>query len=737
MKIKNILICGLGAMALTACNDYLDVDAPSKYTTDYVFSNATAVNSALNGLYTKALSDNAFGKTYVESLMLNSDVDFKTFSSANSGTNNIRRFDCDANSSTVKSAWNQAYSAIDACNTFIYYLEQDKYNLLEGSDSAEVKQMLGEAKCIRAMFYNELTEYWGDVPAPLEPVVETSNMSPAMQSRDDIRWTMVQDLLEVAPKMKSAKDLKTNERFSEESCRALAARIALNAGGYSLRHNDDDATSYGFMSRPTATTYTDLRNGNVHQNASYTDFYQIARDEAKKVIDAGTFSLSKTFSQVFVDECNFKGYSDFDDPMMELPFARESSGNVGYLTGPKMASSDGKTDHNWGEAGGSVQLSHFYPYTFDSDDQRGSYLKGAWQYTYQTVPSLSFSFTWYNNKWSKLWNEEGLGSETTGSTGINYPYIRYADVLLMFAEADNELNGPTQDAVDQVNKVRERAYQSTSHALAVPASKEAFLDSILSERAKEFAGENMRWKDLVRNNKYSEEIYWTFMRYFGVASDIAGGGDYTDLIDEHDGKTSGFYSKDMPHRLYWCYIKNPGAAADTYKPIGDHGVWVSDTIDGNVTTYELNLDECYKYVPRGQYYTQTSSAVPVIYYVSAQSKPKALPQTYITDAGLDYTVLSQSEINTLLTNTSKEWNEAILSWDNDGVIKNEIRYSLFGYIRYDDTDKIYVVNNGNLVEIADPNTYNTANLPVIRYLLPIPREAITRSGNQYKNYYGY
>ncbi len=692
MKLKNILISGLGVMALASCNDYLDVEAPSKYTTDYVYSNPTAINTALNGLYTKVLNDNAWGKTFIETLCLNSDVDFKTNSSANSGSNNPRRFDCDNTSGTANGVWNNAYSAIDAANLFISNVENS--DLINGADSLKVRQMLGEAKCIRAMFYNELVTYFGDVPAPFVASVESDNVNPDMQSRDNINWTIIQDLLAIAPKMKKAVDLGSVERFSQEAAYALVARIAMQAGGYSLRHNADDSKTYGYMARPAAGTLTDLRTQQTHDLAGYTEFYQIARDAAKKVIDNSPFGLRKEFKQVFIDECNYRGASDFDDAVMEIPFAKLANGNIGYLTGPKMASNNGATDHNWGESGGSLGLNHFYPYSFEDGDKRIDYIKGMWQYTYQTIPSLSFSYTWYNNKWSKLWMEEGLGNQTGAKTGINYPYIRYADVLLMFAEADNELNGPNADNVDAVNQVRRRAFGDDSHMLTAPASKEDMLDAILAERAKEFAGENMRWKDLVRNNKYSEEIFWTFMRYFDVANNAAG--TYDDLVEEHDGKP-GFYSKDMPQRMYWCYIKNPG---------------------------DLN------------FYPQTSSAIPVIYAIAVKSRPRAVPQTYIESLGLNYTVVSQKEINSALTDEKKEWNEAVLSWDNDGVIKGEIRNSLFGYIRSDENDKIYIIENGTPKEI-DPYAVDTKNLPVVRYLLPIPREAITRSAGAYINYYGY
>ena len=694
MKIKNILISGLGVLALTGCNDYLDVDAPSKYTTDYVYSTADAANLALNGLYTKVLSDNAWGKAFVETLCFNTDVDFKSISSDNSGSNNIRRFDCDATSSTANSVWNQCYAAIDAANVFIYNVENG--DLLESSDSTEVWQMLGEAKCIRAMFYHELVNYWGDVPAPFIPTVESENQTPAIQSRDDINFTIVKDLCSVAENMKSAKDLGSVERFSKEACYALVARIALQAGGYSLRHNDGDATSYGYMARPTATKFTDLIDGEEY-SGSADEFYKTARAAALEVINSGTFALTKTFQQVFTDECNFKGIADFDDPIMEIPFAKEASGQVGYLTGPKCASNNSSTDHNWGEAGGSLNLNWFYPYSFDSDDTRGAYLQGMWQYTYQGVPSFIATYYWYNNKWSKLWNDEGLGSDKSTSTGINYPYLRYADVLLMFAEADNAVNGPTQDAVDAINIVRERAYQSAAHNVAaIPASKEEMLDTILAERAKEFAGENLRWKDLARNNRFAEATFWNFMTYYGFADQMGGSGAYGDMVCEHVGDEH--YLENLPTSFYSCYIQNPGIST---------------------------------------FYPQTSKALYVMYYAKELTyKISTKPQTYIDGLGLGYTVVSQHDINSALNSTSVDWNESTLGWDNNGIFRGEIRNSYFGYIRADENGNFFIVNNGQLQSIT-PTIYDTKNLPTLRYLLPIPREAITRSNGAYQNYYGY
>ena len=161
MKIKSLLICGLGALAMTACNDYLDVDSPSKYSITDVFSSKKDAGQALNGVYASILTNNCFGQAYTYSLILNSDVDYVSNSKESKQSNTPQRYDCDANSSTANSVWNATWTAIENANNFIYNLQNGSvYN----EKDIEVTQMMGEAKVLRAMLYYELMCYWGDVP---------------------------------------------------------------------------------------------------------------------------------------------------------------------------------------------------------------------------------------------------------------------------------------------------------------------------------------------------------------------------------------------------------------------------------------------------------------------------------------------------------------------------------------------------------------------------------------------
>ena len=95
MKFKYILLAGLALTGWSACNDYLDVDAPSKYTEEYVYSQKDEIELALNGVYAQALVDNLYGKMYLGSFNLNSDVDIAINSSNAHSHSTYSRFDCD------------------------------------------------------------------------------------------------------------------------------------------------------------------------------------------------------------------------------------------------------------------------------------------------------------------------------------------------------------------------------------------------------------------------------------------------------------------------------------------------------------------------------------------------------------------------------------------------------------------------------------------------------------------
>lgn len=542
MKLKYLFFAALASLGFTACSDFLDVDSVSKYDSEGVFGEKTEINRALNGVYAKLMSGDFYGDAYFTKFVFNSDVEFTTNTSDVATNNSFRRFDGNSTASDVEKFWNAAYSGVEYANNFVYYLERSP---LYSTEDAEIMQMMGEAKVIRAMFFHDLVTYFGDIPFTFEPASVVENYVMPIVSRDEVYKTLIEDLKSIAPYMKFAANLSNGvERASKEFCWSMIARMAMHAGGYSLRPDTDNPANFGKMERP----------------ANYKELYKTALAYCDSVISSATHTLSLPYYRVFVNECNYVVNSN-DDPIFEIPFAKETSGNVGYVHGPKSELYEGSTsgDNIWGEAKSSAALSAFYRFMFDPEDARRDYLNGLWGYLYNGEPTISVSYTVYNNKWSKLWSTSG-NPESAGNTGINFPYMRYTDVLLMYAEAANELNdGPTDAAKAALRQVRQRAFTNPekidSYIESMSGSKDDFLKAVLDERKFEFAGENMRWKDLVRNNLLAENTYYNFLRYLVCGENGAGQSAYQEMVEEYDGMPE--YLDKLPSTVYYMIGANP------------------------------------------------------------------------------------------------------------------------------------------------------------------------------------
>ena len=700
MKFKHILLTGVAAMVLTSCNDYLDVEAPSAYTEEFVFSQKSEVSRALNGVYAQALVNDLYGDAYLSKFNLNSDVDMVISSNNAHAHNTYARFDCDDQGGDIYKFWTAAYNLSEYCNKFIKSAESSE---LYNTNDAEYMQWIGEARCLRAMAYHDLVVMFGDVPFTLEPsTIHGTDFIIPIKDREEIQKTLIEDLQQASLYMSSTSST-TVERCSKEFAQALIARIALTAGGYSLRPDKNDPKSYGIMQRPS----------------DYQNFYKIALQYADSVISSGTHKLIASYQDVFVNECNYLTANN-DDPIFEIPFAKESTGNIGYIQGPTYSAYEGKTVGPWGAASGGTRLSAFYRFLFRNGDLRREFVNGLWYYSYFTNADGNLAdsvyirndYTVHNNKWSKLWTPEGsaLGNITTGSTGINYPYMRYADVLLMYAEAANELNnGPTDKAIECLTTVHNRAFENGDSAFYAEscASKEAFQKAVLDERKWEFAGENSRWRDLVRTNTYAEELVYSFLRYYSVGMQNANGlTGYEDAINEHDGYVEEGYIDNLPERIYYHPYKIEEANAYALRMYRAqlYGYYVDDA--GNVIQ---------KYPNQSQKSLRIYNA-----YKRATSQP-------ITSA------ITRGNFS------AKAWNYAdFYQWgdNNTGSAKDQCKYSFYGFIRCDDGNNLWIINNG--IQTPFPSHIPTAaELPVVRYIIPYPNLAIQRSAGAYKNYYGY
>ena len=663
----NKIIIYIGVALLTtlfSCKDYLDVLSPSKFDAEYLVSSVEDANSLLSAAYSSLTHDYVYGSYIPFRFALNSDVEFSAFSSPPGVVrqNDFKCFDGNKYSSDILNTWQRVYEGIERANLFIQAAEASP--LLNGADRDKIRQMIGEAKCIRAMLYYDMVSLFGDIPFRTKSAHGDDNLYIGATDRKEIFAWLINDLKSAAPGMKWASDV-TVERASKEFCFGLVARLAITRGGYALYPDKNNPSAVGTMQRAS----------------DYKDYYEIARDYADSVIVSGKHQLNKSFRQVFVDQCNYVVNSD-DDVIFEIPFLKTYTGRIGYDAGPHVEYRNNVTPHDWGVTSGSgITVSSLYLFSFDDKDLRRDFTVLSWDYDYETtasdasyVPKPYLRAALRMGKWSKLWNTSRYTPAFGANEGINYPYMRYAELLLIYAEAVNELNkgGADDKAKVALKTVRARAFADADRGDMVDSyvdkltSKEDFFQAIVNERKWEFGGENMRWKDLARWNLYAKVVYDQFKALKVLGWGFLTGG-------SPDGESLDPMYARFPDVLIYDIVDNPHDI-DVYPCLGGSGA-------NNLKIIKFG------YWPRKE-----------------------------SIFGLKYSV----------------------NWGNGYFISginphDEVLYSYKGYIY----GSKYQEGSYSRPTGGNDMTFNVNNLPPVRYILPIPNLVITTHGGTLQNYYGH
>ncbi|MDC2256123.1 RagB/SusD family nutrient uptake outer membrane protein [Bacteroides thetaiotaomicron] len=498
-KIKYIFILFIAVLTVS-CDDYLNVESPSQFDNNYVFESEDEILRAIGGIYEPIIR--VYSGRWITAFLPNNDVEFNDVSDVESAKG--QDYACYTPASynsdmTDIPAW--LYKAVNLSNLVIDGIENSSlYANTDKTKPSNLMQLYGETKTLRAMLYLDLVRTWGDVPFLLKPSSSDDDMQVVPTDRDEILTTMITDLISVEPVMKYAKENTYGvERPSREFCQGLIALMALTRGGYSLRPIKEDPTKTGVMQR----------------NEDYLEYYKIAETYAGKAIASNTHELSMGFEEFWKTVCNYKTV-DNDDFIFDIPVLKGSlSGEYCYYIGIPMDAGD---NNPYGKCGGGYSLSVPYMLSFDEDDIRRDVTCICYKYDSnlnQTGPTLGASMLGgvKVGKYRRMWMETPLGPTTAKNTGINVSYMRYADILLMYAEAANEVNnGPTEAAKEALKQVRKRAFSAVHWNKKVEeyvnskSDKESFFNAIVNERKWEFGGENKRKYDLARWNLFGKVV---------------------------------------------------------------------------------------------------------------------------------------------------------------------------------------------------------------------------------------
>ncbi len=475
------------AGVVTSC----DMDAPTQSTLDEtsVFSQYSLAESEIMSIHVSFCQTNSYRGRFLPYYGLNSDLE--TGSGTQPSYSKAMSYD-DKNSlwayntlatngqmNTDNNAYAMFYEGIERANLAIQGIR--KYGNIE--NNRDMAQLLGEALTLRALIYNDLIKAWGDVPARLQPN-NADNVYMPRCNRDSIYKVLLTDLKEAEDYCYWPNEnviTKSTERVSKSFVKGLRARIALYAGGYGLRGD-------GYRKSKDPELASDK-------------MYAIAKQECIDIINKHCNTLG-SFEENFKKLCQ-DNVAAGGESLWEIPFA-PGRGRVVYTFGIKHQAADQYTSQAQGGANGP--LPYLY-YDYDKDDIRRDITCIPYEWSKELVDGKSYQQLRGINKWcfGKL-RYEWMKSERALSLGknddgVNWQYMRLADVYLMAAEAINALDNDQQTAWNYMKPVLDRALPAAKvEALKAKytASQEAFFNGIVEQRGFEFAGEMLRKADLVR-----------------------------------------------------------------------------------------------------------------------------------------------------------------------------------------------------------------------------------------------
>lgn len=474
-------------VVLGSCKKFLDQKPITDVSTEVVFKDVNSTLKALSGAYSRLVGDAGYGIRVSLYYPLDNDEMQGPTGAGDNDRRDIARYSATSGNAQITNPFNQMFQGIEYANICIANIpKMDMYTNGTDQEKKQLKRMYGEALTLRAQFYFEAIRNWGDLPAHFKPAAELAleNPFPVRTNRDSLYNQLIEDL-RIAEDLVPWKGEVTSigdpvdERITKGAVKGLRARLALFRGGYSLR-----------------------QTGGVQRSADYLSFYQIAKDECNSIMTSGQHSLNPGFKALWKDQVCAHAIAD---PNGELMFQASAIGltgaedtKLGYYNGPRV--------NNLGNSSVNPLPSYFY--LFDSTDQRRDVTIATYFSSTTNVRTGQLITNLTDGKYRRDWISNPVISPTDAVQyfSLKWQILRYADVLLMYAEAENELNGPTASAYNAINMVRRRGYGKPINVadatVDIPAglTKADFFKYIVRERALELGGEGVRKYDLIRWN---------------------------------------------------------------------------------------------------------------------------------------------------------------------------------------------------------------------------------------------
>lgn len=451
----------LSLFGATGCSDFLDESDPSNFTEENYFTQPAHARSSVNAIYTPLRDPMSSGFGGGPWMM-------PEFATGLAGTDLgqavnsyfIKDLRNTSDNGYGQTYWTQYYKGIAGANLSLAKIPGITM------DATEMKKVLGEAYFLRAFYYFQLVQMFGNIPLVTEPVnLQSDQLRPAAATPEAIYNQIVEDL-----KMAEAAGLPMTENSGKVTLgavKSLLAKVYLTMAGFPLK-----------------------------KGAAY---YDLAAKKAEEVIDSKAFKLFSTY-----DDLHNPAKKNIEENIFMIQYKTQlipSNWQVSIIPYNKNISA-------YSDETGGIYATGDFVKSFEAGDLRAK--------------EKQFFFTKFTNESDRnkvvdlggyfiYKHFDNVAQTTSANSDLNWPVIRYADVLLMYAEASNEVGGPSAKAYEAVNAIRTRAELPALAGL----TKDTFREAVWNERWHELCYENITWFDMARLRKAYNVTTKKFDDYVG------------------------------------------------------------------------------------------------------------------------------------------------------------------------------------------------------------------------------
>lgn len=454
-----------------SCNDFLTVELESTVSTGNYYKTIEEFDLSLTGVYNILISANweddaRYGSYFSGFMVLGRVGTDEMYAAYDSDDMALGNYTYTPRHRTISRTWYMMYKGIQRANVIINRIDSFP-------DSAEKNRILGEAHFLRSFFYFHLVRLYGEVPLVTTEVSDASTMDTAKYPIAQV-YQVITDDLKIAIDLLPEKN--SNGRPSKMASKAMLGKVYLQMAGKPLE--DKSAAA-------------------------------LAEAQLRDVINSGNYALESDYFNLF------DGKHEYGS---EYIWDIEYSNNGTTTHGGQVGTFEGVPDPEslyW------VEL-RTYPEFYDkfnkNDKRRDNIARFRLvhddnnkmvpeYYTLDPTKPEDYDYYYYAYKFRHALTSEERGSGWANwANPINFPIIRYADVLLMYAEAGLRANGnASKEQLEYVNQVRRRGFGKPINSPSVLCDLSSITyENLLQERSFELCFEGQRWYDLVRFGKLIE-----------------------------------------------------------------------------------------------------------------------------------------------------------------------------------------------------------------------------------------